>query len=472
MAAQTTTPEATPKATLSDVLRLLAVAALGFALPAAVYHGDLSGAAVPMVVVTCYSGIRFGWLVFAREPELLRGFFWLFAYVFFGLAALTQYDTGTWPLPMVPTEARLTETAWVILLFLVAFDVGGFIARNRPRDPKPPRRVIAPNRIALIGLFAVLAAGYELSRIGGPGVLATSRDTLTRAVMGPTGESALGPIHFALLGLPMFVTAYLLITARRQGRVHGWFLTTVIVTAATLVLINPITSSRYSLGTVTVGLALAMLIPLRRGTFQAVTLGAFAAFLFAFRVFNEFRFDTRANQSGVSLDLRSQLVEGDYDAFQQTSNVIHFAHVQGLQPTQLLGPLLFWVPRSVWPGKPHDTGVIVGQAMGLDFVNLSAPLPSELYMAGGVFAVGLGGVFLGFLWARLDRLLIVHGPVGFLGLLIPILAVYQFILLRGSLLQAMGALAVMAALLALGTRPAPDRDRALAEEPSQAGAPA
>ena len=44
-----------------------------------------------------------------------------------------------------------------------------------------------------------------------------------------------------------------------------------------------------------------------------------------------------------------------------------------------------------------------------------------------------------------------YGPAGFVGLLVPVLAVYQFIVLRGSLLQATGRLVVIMGLLWFAT---------------------
>ena len=37
-----------------------------------------------------YSGARFGWTCFGRTSDLLGGFFWMFMYIFAGLAPLVQ----------------------------------------------------------------------------------------------------------------------------------------------------------------------------------------------------------------------------------------------------------------------------------------------------------------------------------------------------------------------------------------------
>jgi hypothetical protein len=69
------------------------------------------------------------------------------------------------------------------------------------------------------------------------------------------------------------------------------------------------------------------------------------------------------------------------------------------------------------------------QSLSDSFSKLSAPIPAEMYMAASITAVVLGGLIMGGNggeWIRdslyMDRLV-------FVGLVAPILAVYQFILL-------------------------------------------
>lgn len=439
-----------------DLLRPALAGVLGVFLPAAIYDGPLDGFALPLFLAIGYSGIRLGWVIFG-PARLMQAWFMLSVYVLLGLAPLVQFSTQQWPLETPVEEGALTTAAWLTLTIMVSFDLGYAARRNIIGTVSPPKRVLSTKRLIPLGAFAVAVSIYEVLKVGGPGMLLTSRDTLSEAFVA-AAPGALSAVHFALLGIPAFIMAYLLIISRRQKMIRGKLLTTLGFVAATLVLVNPITASRYLLGTVVIGMVLALLVPLTRTAFSTLMLIAGALFVFAFRVFNEFRFDTRVNEGGVSLDL-SQLVEGDYDAFQQLANIVTYTHAHGGDPLQIVGPFLFFVPRSVWPGKPLDTGVVIGESFDLDFVNLSAPLPGELYIALGFPAVILGGLALGWVWAWLDQHLEINGPVGLLGLLTPILAVYQLILLRGSLLQAMGLLAVIAVLLLAATKPVAPRRR-------------
>jgi hypothetical protein len=153
----------------------------------------------------------------------------------------------------------------------------------------------------------------------------------------------------------------------------------------------------------------------------------------------------------VRLDPYAQLRQGDYDAFQQVAHAVEWVQATGLHPQQLLGPPLFWVPRVWWPDKPYDTGIVLAMFKGFHFTNLSAPIPAELYVSGGPVLVALGGLLMGYVWCRMDHRLALFGPRGFIGLIVPVLSVYQFILLRGSLLQATGRIVVILALLWFAT---------------------
>jgi hypothetical protein len=124
---------------------------------------------------------------------------------------------------------------------------------------------------------------------------------------------------------------------------------------------------------------------------------------------------------------------------------------------QLAGSALFFVPRAVWSGKPEDTGVRVGEWMGMNMTNLSAPLWTEFWVDFGASGMIGGLALIGYAAARTDRryaLAVTRagpGPGSVLAIAAPLIAGYTFILLRGPLLQAAGKLAIGALCLVLVT---------------------
>jgi hypothetical protein len=69
---------------------------------------------------------------------------------------------------------------------------------------------------------------------------------------------------------------------------------------------------------------------------------------------------------------------------------------------QLLGVVLFWVPRAWWQEKPFGSGRIVAEYLGLPNVNVSCPLPAEALVNWGPLCVPVAAMLFGVLLRRLD----------------------------------------------------------------------
>jgi hypothetical protein len=72
---------------------------------------------------------------------------------------------------------------------------------------------------------------------------------------------------------------------------------------------------------------------------------------------------------------------------------------------QLLGAILFFVPRSVWPTKPIGSGaMLIKKELGRDaFSNISCPFIAEGMVNFGLIGVALFALFLGTLLTKLDK---------------------------------------------------------------------
>ena len=87
-----------------------------------------------------------------------------------------------------------------------------------------------------------------------------------------------------------------------------------------------------------------------------------------------------------TIDAQTYLLNVDFDAFMQVVSTIEYLLGGGdlRWGNNFLGVLLFFVPRSIWPGKPLDTGEIVSVSQGYLYNNVSNPLPSEALIAFGI----------------------------------------------------------------------------------------
>jgi len=106
--------------------------------------------------------------------------------------------------------------------------------------------------------------------------------------------------------------------------------------------------------------------------------------------------------------IESHYFEPHYDSWANIYSAVEMVRRHGPEwGHQLLGTLLFFVPRSLWPTKPVHTGVFIANYLIANyrmwFTNLSAPLVAEGYIDFGAFGVALYACLLGMLVSLLNR---------------------------------------------------------------------
>lgn len=423
------------------------------------------------LVVSCYAGVRLCAMVLSGQRRLVQGVFWLFCYLAMGIAPLAQSVLGRDPTPVLgPRSDTLLATA-LVLCGMVAFDVGALLARHAPTAWARSRRrritTVHRHRLYLLVALAYVASAVFVMQVGGVGVFFTSREelaaSLNEATGGQSGESVseagnailrgFGTVP-ALLAL-LFLTRWL-VTSRAARRRPSVVLPWLGLLAVNVVVNNPLTNARYWF--LTVLFALLFTVFPRSTVMYRAALGLAVVFaLVIFPISDRFRYedgqDSSAAESGSLLE---SLVDSDYDQVNMFANTVTYVddgngHTYG---RQLVGALLFFVPSSVWEDKPDDTGFVIGEWMGTDSANLSSPLWAELWLDFGPVGMTAGFVAVGYVAARADRRYVRHtvddpSPGNVMAVVVPLLAGYSFILLRGSLLQATGRIGIGLLCLAL-----------------------
>ncbi|MFF8914808.1 hypothetical protein ACF08M_16175 [Streptomyces sp. NPDC015032] len=421
------------------------------------------------LVLTCYAGARLATMVLSTRRRLLQGVFWMFVYIAMGVAPFAQAVIGQTPTPMVGPRSDLVTAVALILVGCAAFDLGALLASRRPlrrrtaarsgSGPATAHRV----RLRLLVVLAFAASGYYILKLGGPAVFFTSRQEISASVAASgvaSGQSNVGSAFLkgfgtvpALLGL-LFYTRRL-VTSRRARRSPSTVLVWCALLVLNVVVNNPVSNARYWFLTVLVSF-LFTAFPSSAAMYRSVLAMGVVGALVLFPYADRFRYDSAGYRPVDSSSVFEPLATKDYDQTVMFANTITWidtrSHTYG---RQLAGSALFFVPRSVWSGKPEDTGVRVGQWMGMNMTNLSAPLWTEIWVDFG--APGMTGAFalIGYAAARTDRryarAVSRDGPGSVLAIAAPLIAGYSFILLRGPLLQAVGKQAIAALCLLLIT---------------------
>ena len=112
-----------------------------------------------------------------------------------------------------------------------------------------------------------------------------------------------------------------------------------------------------------------------------------------FRYFSEMR----VSENTGNLDY---LLTMNYDSSQEFMCVLKLDTVTNGR--QLLGVLLFWLPRSIWPAKPIGSGAFIADQFGV-FSNISMPFFGEGYLNFGYVGVVLFVIFFAYITAYGDR---------------------------------------------------------------------
>jgi hypothetical protein len=476
-----------PRAVLSRALAVPLVVALVGLLPGYVVAQPGTGrhdtAFWLQLALTPYAGARLSAMVLARRRRLVQGAFWLFVYVAMGVAPLAQAVIGQVPTPVVGPPSDTASAVALVLVGCVAFDAGALLARHRPaprvRPPvkEPPRLSLSRRRLWLLVALAYAGSTLCIVKLGGPAVFFTSRQGISESVKasgltGSGGDSHVGSAFVRGFGTVPALLALLFlvrwtVTSRVPRRSPAVLLALAGLVVLNVIVNNPVSNPRYWFLTVVFSL-LFTAFPTSPVVYRTALVAGVVAALVLFPFLDRFRYDSGGAHRVQSTSVLEPLTLKDYDQVGMFANTLTFVkagagHSGG---RQLASDVLFFVPRSVWRGKPLDSGVRVGRWMGMTNSNLSSPLWAELWldfgplgMTGGFLAVGYAGARLDRRYAR--RTLEEGGPGTVAAVVVPLVAGYSFILLRGPLLQAAGRIGIAAMCLALAGTFSRDRRKLL-----------
>lgn len=411
---------------------------------------ELSSLLGLLLVEAC--AVRLAWLSYAGRPQLMAITFYVFVYVWGGLSAFAQNYAWIYPWPRHHTADQAVAGVLQILLAVAAYELGRWFTTARTRSGRLTVD-ISLRGVTWVCLAAIPLAAVGVLLLGGPQILLTPRAEFDARGVAATGSKALSLIAPALLRSPPFVAFVLaaLVCVRRWPQLSRTgkrtFLALLLVLAAVNVFCNyPVSLARYWLGTILLTPVFA-LIPWRRSWVGGLVLGLVATMVFVFPYTDAFRNARSGSNFTRALDLALSvsvvdniLAKPDYDVFQMTVNADvvsdELGHSWG---KNFAGAALFWFPRSLWEGKPEGTGHIIGRHLKYIMINLSAPLWTEAYWAFGWLGIalllwlyGYGSALLdrAFEWSRQHPRELTAAAFA-----TPFGAAYQFIVLRGDLLN-------------------------------------
>lgn len=440
-------------------LSLVAGFSLGILLPLIVTGGMLSQEMLVFYIITLYSALRIAKIINSKDIKPLESTFYIFVYVFFGVAPLSQVLMNEFPWAGHAYNSDIIiKAGFVIIIGILFYELGLFLGRKKKEGDVQVRS--AKVNLGFVSFLGVALCLFAVSSRGGFQNLFLPRNELSATLDALGYESTSSLILTVLIRVPVFITflfALILYLDKENKNIllksnFRLFLLVLFLGILTLITNNPISTSRYWVGTIYLG-TFFTLIKWDKLTQTWLVLFILSLMLIIFPYADVFRNSLDAELNFTPL-VQIMSGKGDYDSFQQVMNVIKFTSIEGFSlGMQLLGVLFFWVPRSIWPTKPIGTGATVSEALGFSFTNVSAPLWAEFYINFSIIGVILLFIIYGYVSARLQikyELSKKMKGVNFYRLFVPIFTAYQLFLLRGDLLSSFSYLAPVFIFIGLG----------------------
>ena len=213
-------------------------------------------------------------------------------------------------------------------------------------------------------------------------------ETKTSNMVGLLNENFIRPVNSLLA-----ICFYLLFGHQHKSASALLFFLAFITMAPTAV-------ARFAAAAIYLPILLTLFPFLRKKNYYAITLvfGLLVVwpFLSIFRYFD-------VNESfSFSLGIKEMFESGNMDSFSSLARVMKYDIVT--YGRQLLGVLLFWVPRFLWVHKPIGSGAFLAQTINLDFENLACNYFAEGYINFGLVGVVAYSIVLAIVLARIDNM--------------------------------------------------------------------
>lgn len=166
-----------------------------------------------------------------------------------------------------------------------------------------------------------------------------------------------------------------------------------------LIVCSPFGMPRFNAAAVYIGIFLLVSDNIKKS--RSFIFLFFIIFLIVFPMLDSFRF-LSINEINLNMltrsasNIKEYFKSANYDAFSMIhytrEYVTYFGTTHGYQ---LLGALLFFIPRGIWVNKPIGSGATVAQTFGFPHPNVSSPLIAEGIMNFGLLGVGVFAFLIG-----------------------------------------------------------------------------
>lgn len=374
--------------------------------------------------------------IFSKEIQSysLNKIFYLFSLFFFGIAPLLQFYNGAsffGARKITESEYYFMNILIIIILLLYQIFYNYFYKKNLKQkrinfveklqiDDK--LNILQSILLILLSLFSFLLV-YRANNSNILSMLFRGGDFKESVEM----SSVTALIIFRVFQpIAMMCLLYYISSKSKNVIVYIALIILALITC------SPLGMARFSVAAMYIPLIL-LILPLirKKNVFSIVFI---LGLLIVFPFLNNFR-----NFSGSELTIGfdfEMFLQGHFDSYQNFAIIVSDNMVTWGR--QLMGVILFWIPRSVWPNKPIGSGAFLADEQGFIFSNVSCNFFAEGYINFSFIGILLFIILLSFSTARLDKMywtVSAKDKYNYFNVIYYVLIGMLFFMLRGDLMS-------------------------------------
>lgn len=378
-----------------------------------------------MLGVFCLAAIG----VHQRNPYDLRQLFLMACFILLGLAARLDksYDLLFWNAPQ-SVLSRYTEASLYCLVGLFSFTAAYKFCENRAI-------VLTHKSVTRESTYFIRVSFWPLLMlsVASAALIFYRNDWNFESVMLRGGELATrefnSQLDFLLFQTVLYPIPSICLALYLQSVRKSLFGLTVL--AIIFVIANPATGmARWQAGMLYCAVAINA-APALLNTRLILVLGAFGGLFLVFPLLDAFRYFNDDTSIKIASDW---IFQGHLDSAQSIARAIDLGYIS--YGWQLLGALLFFVPRTWWEEKPVGSGHETSALGNLDLSNIAMNYFGEGYINFGPPGILIFGIFAGYIFSKLDVAFWVReNCYSYLRTLYPFLAGWIFFFVRGDLMS-------------------------------------
>lgn len=376
-----------------------------------------------------------------RRAYSLEMMHWIFCLFFFAFAPTVQYIFKSFPWIGFVPDSILFRANFMLFIWTVCFFAGTRCKNLKAVFSK--MFVINPQRLENLKqhmiFFTVLHIFFAAHKIITDGFVRIFMRGGVIKIQASSLNLLMSHCHTAFCAL-LVISCIIFMRYDKK-----YYLLCIINFLCLLINCFPTAISRYATAAVYGGIFIT-LFPNLKYNRKFIVIFIFAIVI-VFPFLNAFRHEAIINVniasafSGTVNNISNVWNAGDYDAY--TMFAMSIEHVDSFGSThgcQLLGALLFWLPRIFWAAKPTGSGYFMAVSRGLRFANISAPLPAEGNINFGLIGVILFGLVFGAIAGSLDSKYWKNSSLNsqdymYFEIIYPILMFMFFFMSRGDLMS-------------------------------------